>query len=486
MKGKTILLILILVFLFGISANATEIGNSEKANAMGGEVFATTSFLNDGGFFYEYEWLKGGYDGFSDNYDVYPVYLINGEYSHLQNGKVVALFFVSNTEKVSKFSYRSLVSKDGTPSHYGMSEVNLNFSADVDTLWDTYDNNSSVIDWQTYLKQFLKEKGTIENMKQQLSGKYFAIWTGVGDIYGTGWEDGTKTIRLQAGQDISKGIVTMRKDTTNVSIYYCAPFLYVPPGESKDFTDFTDDDDDSGGDDGEDKDKLPFIAYCNTERAYNLLDGVNYTAHFTWKVEDYPTYDKYLIELRVSPSKKVYKDSPIGKVEPYYIHAQNGNQLSFLTGKASGKWVNVNNHYFNKFEQIMNALGSTGIEFYDWEIRVVSPDGLQSSNWVRYTIRKSGGIVDKSDGEITDDDGNVDGEVKDDEKYDPTIDNDVDISTNEVVNFKVFTGWIKDALSAIGQFPTFIATCFAWIPSYLITSIGIGIGFILILRLLGR
>ena len=498
MKGKTILLVLISILLFGSTANAEnkKIENQEQAMAIGGEIFAETSY-SFADVTYDYEWLTGGLDGFSDDYDVYPVYLTNKDDIYLQDGKIVALFFVSDTKKTSKLSYRNLISHDGVADYYSLGEVELHFDADVETLWNGYDYPSSNIDWNSYLGQFLGKDGTIEDIKKQLSGKYFEMWMGpTTEAYGTGWENGNRMIKLEAGTEtVEDTIVTMRTDTTQANIYYCAPFLYIPPGETEDFTDGDEDNDDDDG--GKDKDKLPTLKIKTKAGTY--FSGIRqvYRWDFSWNYEDYDIYQKspndYYIEFRYKPGKNIVLNLLRKSIVPHpdkeYTYKYNiSSKYCISKNVVSGYEKDLLDKYYNFFTSMVGR-------YYVFELRVVSEDG-RASNWVRIGVDSHGVVHNISD---TDDEGEVEEEQYihgDDEDTEEHIAGEDDMTDNEdpkakdsddiFGNIKLFFGNLTSALSAIGNFPQLLAKVFPAMPSALIGLLWASFAIIVIVRILAR
>ncbi|MBD5137011.1 MAG: hypothetical protein HDT39_13745 [Lachnospiraceae bacterium] len=112
---------------------------------------------------------------------------------------------------------------------------------------------------------------------------------------------------------------------------------------------------------------------------------------------------------------------------------------------------------------------------------------MHYSNWITWHVDMETGKIDVTENEDKDPENTEEDNVKtDSEDYPPGDDYTDKNNDNTSYDLDGFLEYLKSAIAAIGDVPDMLGKVFSFLPPYFVTAILIGIGLLIILRLLGR
>lgn len=219
---------------------------------------------------------------------------------------------------------------------------------------------------------------------------------------------------------------------------------------------------------------------------------------FTWKVEDYPEFADCYIEIK----SVLLEGNTISGLSPrttdYYWYSsvnssnKKSTQSSILKVPFKNGTVTVEEsdmcEYYKTFEQFKSIAVSCPIRM---QVRVMSENGVIFSNWVVFDFDTSGqniwtGIVDDNGNVITEGINNVDGYDWDADENSGKYGYGSYTDETDSPSFDNWTNQLKNALGAIGSFPSLLGKVFVSMPAGIETLIWASLSLVIICRILGR
>jgi len=457
------------------------------------------------------------------NFSAYQIITDNSDYDEILTiGNCGTLFFADHPGEAVYFTSVSV--PDDPDSKTEVKELSPIF---ISSQFHDISNYYNFDYWCDYLDQFLGvdkdgNKETYDDYREQMQNKdlYFCLYNAsngprknavLQDV--TYYQKELSIFPLTPEGESKGGISSLRSSVFYPTLDHLIPFFYVPAGEERPpLLPLPEQD--------EDEDTInKFVVYMETVayldldiKKLGLSSGMTYKNNFTWDVEKYPYLSDCTIEVRACPYLEWTKtDFDINRIDWYYFCSPDVSKakstqkdmpvVNFTDGLAVGYRSTLEKYYYNWFQRMMNSVANTYGSHFVWQVRAVYPDGSAASDWCTFVQDPLGGKVDGTGDVYINDNGERTGSISDDVNYDPAnessgvlfddsagtsnTDPNVDYSDDNV-NMNQFVSWLKNISDSIGEFPSFLAKVYAWLPNELIIAITSTIGFLILLRILGR